>query len=59
MHEPWKDPIVEEIRKIRRQIEKENGDDLNRMAEAYYENQRLHPEKYVTRRPRRENQGAA
>jgi hypothetical protein len=59
MHETFKDPIVEEIRKIRRQIEKENGDDLDRMAEAYYENQRRHPEKYVTRHPRHEDQGAA
>jgi hypothetical protein len=59
MHETFKDSIVEKIREIRCQIEKENGDDLDRMAEAYYENQCRHPEKYVTRHPRHENQGTA
>jgi hypothetical protein len=59
MSEIWKDPIVEDIRRVRRQIEKENGEDLERMAEKYYENQRRNPEKYVTRQPRKQNQNPA
>jgi len=48
-----KDPIVEEIRKTRRQIEAEFGNDIARLLEHVYEEQRKHPERFVRRQPRR------
>ncbi|MBM3333851.1 hypothetical protein FJY63_04245 [Candidatus Sumerlaeota bacterium] len=46
------DPIVEEIRSIRRQIEEEHGNDMDRLLEHVYEEQRKHPERFVRRKPR-------
>jgi hypothetical protein len=59
MSEPTRDPIVEGIRAARREIEKEHGGDWDRIAQAMYEDQRRNPEEYVTRKPRRADQGAA
>ena len=47
------DPIVEEIRNTRRQIEAEFGNDIARLLEHIYEEQRKHPERFVRRQPRR------
>jgi len=46
------DPIVEEIRSTRRQIEEEYGNDMDRLLEHVYEEQRKHPERFVRREPR-------
>ena len=54
-----KDPIVEEIRQIRRQIEKKFGDDPKRLLEYIYKKQSEHPEKLVTHKLRRTNEGVA
>lgn len=48
-----KDPIVEEIRNARRQIEEEFDNDIDKLLEHVYEEQRKHPERFVRREPRR------
>lgn len=48
-----KDPIVEEIREIRRQIEREFDDDVNKLLEHIYKQQKAHPRKLASRQPRR------
>ena len=45
----WKDPIVEEVRKIRHEIEAENGDDFERIFSSAIEIQRQHKERVVSR----------
>ncbi len=46
-----KDPIVEEVRKVRHQIEEEFGNNVNKHIEHIYEEQKKHPERLVSRRP--------
>jgi len=45
----WKDPIVEEIHAIRRQIAKECGHDLHRVFALLKEGEAEHPERVVTK----------
>ncbi|MFH1860127.1 MAG: hypothetical protein ABH870_03820 [bacterium] len=47
-----KDPIVEEVRKVRHQIEEEFGNNIKKHIEHIYEEQRKHPERLVSRQPR-------
>ena len=47
-----KDIIVEEVRKVRHQIEEEFGNDVGKHIEHIYEEQRKHPERLVSRQPR-------
>ena len=47
-----KDPIVEEVRKVRHQIEKEFGNDVKKHIEHIYQEQRKHSERLVSRQPR-------
>jgi len=47
-----KDIIVEEVRKVRHQIEEEFGNDIGKHIEHIYEEQRKHPERLVSRQPR-------
>ncbi len=47
-----KDPIVEEIREIRRQIEAENNDDFKHLFQKISESQKKHSNKIVSRKPR-------
>jgi hypothetical protein len=44
----WNDPIVEEIREIRRQIWAEHGNDLKRLYDHYVELQKTRPAGVVT-----------
>ena len=48
-----KDEIVDEIRKIRHEIEEEYGDDPKRYLEYIYETQKKHGDKLVCRKPKR------
>ncbi len=41
----WTDPIVEEVRAIRREIAAEVGNDLHRLCERAREWERQHPER--------------
>ena len=45
----WKDPIVEEVRKIRQDIEEENGNDFDRIFSSAIEIQKQHKERVVSR----------
>jgi hypothetical protein len=45
----WKDPIVEEVRKIRQEIEVENGSDFERIFSSAIEIQKQHKERVVSR----------
>ena len=47
-----KDPIVEEVRKIRRQIEQEFGHDPNKYLDHVYEAQRKHGDRLIRRQPK-------
>ncbi len=47
-----KDPIVEEIREIRRQIEAENDGDFKKIFQKISESQKKHSNKIVSRKPR-------
>ncbi len=47
-----KDPIVEEVRKVRHQIEEEFGNDVNKHIEHIYKEQKKHSERLVSRQPR-------
>lgn len=44
----WKDPIVEEVRAIRRQIMAEFDNDLHKLCEHLQQKQKEHPERYVS-----------
>ena len=46
------DPIVEEIRKIRKDIENEYHNDINKHLEHIYKMQKKHGQKLVSRKPR-------
>jgi len=45
----WKDPIVEEVRKIRHEIEEENEDDFGRILSSAIEIQRRYQNRVVSR----------
>lgn len=47
-----KDPIVEEIREIRWQIEAENNGDFKQLFQKIFESQKKHSNKIVSRKPR-------
>lgn len=47
-----KDPIVEEVRKVRHRIEEEFDNNIKKHIEHIYEEQRKHPERLVSRQPR-------
>jgi tartrate dehydratase alpha subunit/fumarate hydratase class I-like protein len=46
------DPIVEEVRKVRHQIEKEFGNDVKKHIEHIYQEQQKHSARLVSRQPR-------
>jgi hypothetical protein len=45
----WKDPIVEEVRKIRHEIEMENEDDFGRIFSSAIEIQKRYQDRVVSR----------
>lgn len=45
----WKDPIVEEIHRIREDIAKENNYDLDMLFRSLQERERQHKERVVSR----------
>jgi hypothetical protein len=45
----WKDPIVEEVRKIRHEIEAESGDDFERIFSSAMEIQKQYKDRLVSR----------
>jgi hypothetical protein len=45
----WKDPIVEEIHKIREEIAKENNYDLDTLIRSLQEREKQHKERTVSR----------
>ena len=45
----WEDPIVEEVRKIRHEIEAENGDDFERIFSSAIEIQNQYKDRVVSR----------
>jgi hypothetical protein len=47
-----KDPIVQEMRDIKRQIEQEFDHDVNRYLDHVYEAQKRHRNKLVRRQPK-------
>ncbi|MFH1962887.1 MAG: hypothetical protein ABIJ30_08465 [bacterium] len=47
-----KDPIVEEVRKVRHQIEEEFGSNVKKHIEHICKEQRKHPERLISRQPR-------
>ena len=49
----WRDPIVEEVRKLREQYAARYNHDLNAIFEAARENQKKSDHKTVTRPPKR------
>ena len=44
----WKDPIVEEVHSIRRQMMAEFGDDFHKLCEHLRMKEKEHPDRYVT-----------
>jgi len=44
----WKDPIVEEVHAIRRQMMDEFGNDFHKLCEHLRAKEKEHPERYVT-----------
>jgi hypothetical protein len=49
----WKDPIVEEVRKARRQIEKEYGPDTDAFLQHIYDQQKKVKSRLVSRGPKK------
>jgi len=47
-----KDPIVEEVRKVRRQIEEEFDHDVNKYLDHVYEQQKRYGDRLVRRQPK-------
>jgi len=45
----WEDPIVEEVRKVRHEIEAENGDDFERIFSSAIEIQNQYTDRVVSR----------
>lgn len=54
-----KDPIVEEIRGFRREIERRFGNDPKRLLEYIYREQQEHPERLVIRKSSSKSPDAA
>ena len=46
-----KDPIAQEVRKARLQLEAEFDNDIDKLLEYIYEQQRKHPERFVRPKP--------
>ena len=44
----WKDPIVEEVHEMRRQMMAEFGNDFHKLCEHLRAKENEHPERYVT-----------
>ena len=44
----WKDPIVEEVHDIRRQMMAEFGNDFHKLCEYLRAKEKEHPERYVS-----------
>lgn len=44
----WKDPIVEEVHEIRRQMMAEFGNDFHKLCEHLRAKEKEHPARYVT-----------
>jgi hypothetical protein len=49
----WKDPIVEDIRKVRKQLEKEFGTNQDAFLKRIYEQEKKHSDRLVSRSPRK------
>lgn len=49
----WTDPIVEEIRKVRRELSREAGDDVRKLGARILESQKRLGDRLVTRPPQR------
>jgi hypothetical protein len=49
----WKDPIVEEVRKARKQIEKEFGSDTDALLQHIYDQQKKVKSRLVSRSPKK------
>ena len=49
----WKDPIVEEVRKARKQIEKEFGSDTDAFLQHIYDQQKKAKSRLVSRSPKK------
>jgi hypothetical protein len=49
----WKDPIVEEVRKARKQIEKEFGSDTDAFLQHIYDQQKRVKSRLVSRPPKK------
>lgn len=58
MKQDWLDPIVEEVRRFRRELAEESGCDLHAICERMRESERQHPELYVDLSRRRYPDGA-
>lgn len=48
----WKDPIVEDIRKIRKQLEKKFGSDQDAFLRNIYEQEKMTKARLVSRLPK-------
>ena len=51
MSETWKDPIVEEVREIRRQIMQEHGNDLDELSKEISEIEKRHADRLSYGKP--------
>jgi hypothetical protein len=49
----WRDPIIEEVRKARKQIEKEFGSDTDAFLRHIYEQQKKAKSRLVSRLPKK------
>ena len=49
----WKDPIVEEVRAVRRDLLEEAGGDLHLLCEYLRKKEQEHKDRLVSRPPRR------
>ena len=47
-----KDPVLEEIRALRRELTERFGDDVNALCDFLAEQEQLHPERLVNHPPR-------
>ena len=55
----WKDPIVEEIHAIRKQIAKECNYDLDQIVDRLREQEKKHKERLVFSKPRERTESQA
>ena len=51
--EPFSDPLIDEVRRRRRELFEELGCDLKRLGEVIQQRQAEHPERLVDRRKHR------